>query len=164
MVFGSVHGLAHVGLLPTPSVRWVAVDIAVDERWVDFCESAMRHGLRSCWSTPILDADRGEVLGTFAVYHASPWRPTRTAMDLVNRFTYTAAIAIGTHALFSQLQESESRFRSAFTGAAVGMAVTDVGWNLASDQPCVDADAWLLGDRAEDLVISSKLQMLKSSR
>ena len=115
----------------------VAVDIAVDERWVDFCESAMRHGLRSCWSTPILDADRGEVLGTFAVYHASPWRPTRTAMDLVNRFTYTAAIAIGTHALFSQLQESESRFRSAFTGAAVGMAVTDVDGTLLQTNPAL---------------------------
>lgn len=101
----------------------VAVDIAHDHRWVDYRAVAMQYGLRSCWSTPILDAERGEVLGTFAVYHPQPWLPTPSANDLVERFTYTAAIAIGTHNLFSRLVESESRFRSAFVGAGVGMAL-----------------------------------------
>lgn len=117
----------------------VAVDIATDYRWAVFRTLAIRHGLRSCWSTPILDADRGEVLGTFAVYHSKPWKPTPIAIELVNRFTYTASIAIGTYMLFSRLQESESRFRSAFIGAAVGMAVMDMDGVLLQTNPALIA-------------------------
>lgn len=101
----------------------VAVDIAADPRWADFREVALRHNLRACWSTPIMDAAGRDVLGTFAVYHDRPWEPAAADVELVGRFTHTAAIAIGTHTLFSRLTESESRFRSAFEGAEVGMAL-----------------------------------------
>ena len=42
-------------------------DIAIDPLWADYRELAAAHGLRSCWSTPII-SHRGAVLGTFAMY------------------------------------------------------------------------------------------------
>ena len=52
----------------------VAEDITIDARWDGFRELATPHGLRSCWSSPI--RGRTGVLGTFAVYHDRPHRPT----------------------------------------------------------------------------------------
>ena len=33
----------------------IVEDIAADPLWADFCEVALRHDLRACWSTPIFD-------------------------------------------------------------------------------------------------------------
>ena len=77
----------------------VASDVTTDRNWVRFHGVATMHGLRSCWSTPIV-AEGGEVLGTFAVYTAKAWTPDRPAIRLVERFTYLAAIAIEHHRLF----------------------------------------------------------------
>ncbi|MGA9275529.1 GAF domain-containing sensor histidine kinase [Ilumatobacter sp.] len=77
----------------------IASDVTTDENWVQFRDLASAHGVRSCWSTPIV-AERGEVLGTFAVYTAGVWFPDETAVQLVERFTYLAAIAIEHHRLF----------------------------------------------------------------
>lgn len=132
----------------------VATDISTDDRWVDYRAVALQHGLRSCWSTPILDADGGQVLGTFAVYHDHPWLPTHEAAELVDRFTYIASIAIGTHTLFSRLQESESRFRSAFAGAGVGMAVMNLDGVLQEINPTLEA---MLGAQATGRYLSEFL-------
>lgn len=45
----------------------VVDDIASHPFWEEFRHLALPHGLRSCWSTPILTAG-GQVLGTFAIY------------------------------------------------------------------------------------------------
>ncbi len=101
----------------------VVADVATDERWADYRDHALPHGLRSCWSRPILDVDRGVVLGTFAVYHSEPWVPGPSATELVQRLTHVAAVAIGTAALHGQLVESEARFRSTFEAAGLGIAL-----------------------------------------
>ena len=71
----------------------IVEDIAVDPRWDDYRALAMPHGLRACWSTPILDAS-GHVLGTFAIYYRVPGRPTALHLELIQVATHTAAIAI----------------------------------------------------------------------
>jgi PAS domain S-box-containing protein len=103
----------------------ITSDISTDVRWIDFRAVALRHGLASCWSTPILDVDRGVVLGTFAVYHAASWVPDSAATELVQRLTHVAAVAIGTAELHEQLVESEARFRSTFETTGLGIALID---------------------------------------
>ena len=68
-------------------------DIANDPLWADFCELAEAHGLRACWSIPILTAGR-RVLGTFAMYHREPRQPTVRDLALVDLVTQTAALVI----------------------------------------------------------------------
>lgn len=68
-------------------------DIANDPLWVDFRELAAEHGLRACWSIPILTAGR-KVIGTFAMYHREPREPTVRDLALVDLVTQTAALII----------------------------------------------------------------------
>jgi diguanylate cyclase (GGDEF)-like protein len=68
-------------------------DIAADPLWRDYCDLAILHGLRSCWSTPIL-SHRGAVLGTFAMYSSDVREPTAAEIRLVDLATHIAGIAI----------------------------------------------------------------------
>ena len=68
-------------------------DIATDHLWADYKEIALAHGLRACWSIPILTRGR-KVLGTFAMYHREPREPTVRDLMLVDLITQTAALVI----------------------------------------------------------------------
>ena len=64
-----------------------------DPLWDDYRDLAAEHGLRSCWSTPIL-SHQGAVLGTFAMYAKEPREPTDAELSLINVATRIAGIAI----------------------------------------------------------------------
>ncbi len=135
----------------------VAADVTTDENWIQFRDMATEHGLRSCWSTPIVAAGDGEVLGTFAVYKASVWMPDQAAIKLVQRFTYLAAVAIEHHRLFGALAESESRFRSAFEGATAGLALVNLDGSILKVNPSLlsmvaGSESALLSSNLLDLV------------
>jgi GAF domain-containing protein len=68
-------------------------DIATDPLWAAYRDYALPHGLRSCWSTPIRNAD-GEVMGTFAVYNRSLSGPTRDELNAIAMITDNVAQAI----------------------------------------------------------------------
>ena len=71
----------------------IVADVATDPLWVDFRDLALAHGLRSCWSTPILSS-AGGVLGTFATYYLEPRSPTAEERNVMDRFTQIASIAL----------------------------------------------------------------------
>jgi diguanylate cyclase (GGDEF)-like protein len=71
----------------------VVTDIQADPLWADFRDLAAQHGLRSCWSAPILTPE-GAVLGTFAMYSAAVRAPTTPDMQMIDLGTRIAGIAI----------------------------------------------------------------------
>ncbi|MGQ0845957.1 MAG: sensor histidine kinase [Sporichthyaceae bacterium] len=73
--------------------RVVTADIVGDARWDGFRQVGLDAGIRACWSTPIVGG-RGELLGTFALYHDQPHIPADGELSLVDRCTHLAAIAI----------------------------------------------------------------------
>ena len=95
----AIHGTeigACVGSCGTAAFLGAAVyvsDIATDPLWADFKELALSHGLRACWSIPILTRGR-DVIGTFAMYHREPREPTFRDLMLVDLITQTAALVI----------------------------------------------------------------------
>jgi GAF domain-containing protein len=92
---GSVIGPA-AGSCGTAAYRKVPVivsDIARDPLWADYRDLALPHGLRACWSTPILASD-GRVLGTFAIYAREPGRPTPQQESIIQQLTELSSIAI----------------------------------------------------------------------
>ncbi|HEX4090705.1 MAG TPA: GAF domain-containing sensor histidine kinase [Trebonia sp.] len=102
----------------------IAADIRVDPRWRRFRELAEPHGMRSCWSTPILGL--AGIVGTFAVYHDQPHHPSVRERRLVDRFTHLASVAIDHAELFRARLEAEvarsaaeqaSRAKSEFVAA-----------------------------------------------
>ena len=87
---------ACVGSCGTAAFLGAAVyvsDIANDPLWADFKDLALEHGLRACWSIPILTRGR-QVIGTFAMYHREPREPTVRDLMLVDLVTQTAALVI----------------------------------------------------------------------
>jgi signal transduction histidine kinase len=68
-------------------------DIAQDPLWAGIRELALPHGLRACWSTPLI-AGSGQVLGTFAMYYRQPRLPTPDDLHLIRLVTRTAILAI----------------------------------------------------------------------
>jgi hypothetical protein len=79
-------------------------DIAEDPLWADYKQLALPHGLRACWSIPILTRGR-KVLGTFAMYHREPREPTVRDLALVDLITQTAALVIDRERAHNALRE-----------------------------------------------------------
>lgn len=115
-------GAGSCGTSAALNVPVVAADVHTDLRWADYRVAADAAGLRSCWSTPIEGRD-GLPVGTFAVYHPHPHRPTRREQLLVDRFTHLASVAIAHAGLIGELVESEERFRRSFDDNSLGMAI-----------------------------------------
>ncbi len=126
----AIDGLAigpAVGSCGTAAYRREPVyvaDIASDPLWAPYTELALSHGLRACWSSPILSCT-DEVLGTFAMYYLQPRHPAPRDLRTVDIVTRTVAIAIEQSRAEQALRESEQRFRGTFENAAVGIVHTD---------------------------------------
>jgi CheY-like chemotaxis protein len=71
----------------------IVSDIATDPLWANYRDLALPHGLRACWSTPVLASD-GRLLGTFAIYSREPRSPTPQQQNIIEQITDLASIAI----------------------------------------------------------------------
>ena len=112
--------------------RVVVNDIATDPLWSDFAELALSHGLRACWSVPLISAAErgGEVLGTFAVYHREPWVPRAEDEDILVRAAHLSTLAIQRDRNQEALRESEVRFRMVVEQAADAIFIHDLEGRL----------------------------------
>jgi PAS domain S-box-containing protein len=123
---GSIIGPC-VGSCGTAAYRAKPVivsDIASDPLWADFRDLALGHGLRACWSTPILSS-AGRVLGTFAIYYREPRSPTPQEHDLIEQITHLASIAV-------EREQAEEALRQAQADLAHVSRVTTMGELTAS--------------------------------
>jgi len=71
----------------------VVSDVLSDPLWEGFRSLIAPHGLRSCWSTPILSHQR-EVFGAFALYSREVRKPTKRELRLMELPSRLAGIAI----------------------------------------------------------------------
>src|SRR3990172_642299 len=89
----------------------IVSDIAGDPLWADVRDLALSHGLRACWSTPIL-ASNGAVLGTMALYYREPREPNAQNLELIERVTQIAGIAIDRRLADEALRLREREFKA----------------------------------------------------
>jgi len=87
-------------------------DLASDPLWAAYQQLASPHGLRSCWSTPIFDAQR-KVLGTFAAYRRLPGLPDERHRQSISMVTHTAAICISHHQVAAERERAVVREQQA---------------------------------------------------
>lgn len=112
----------------------VVSDIASDPLWEAFKDLAASHGLRACWSTPIISS-RGQVLGTFALYYRKPTIPDEQDRLIVQLLTRTCALAIEQSAADRRLEETQERLRCVSRCSPIGIFTTDIQGALTSVNP-----------------------------
>ena len=90
----------------------IAADVASDTRWdtYEWRTLAMEHGLRACWSTPILSSD-DTVLGAFAIYSREPGSPSAYHQHLIGQITHLATVAIEHKHREEKLRQDERELR-----------------------------------------------------
>ena len=113
----------------------VARDLAEDPRWTDYKALALGHGLRACWSTPIL-ASQGAVLGTFALYYPEPREPSPQDREVVTLLANTAAVVIERQREMRErkraeegLRDARARLEAALGAGAIGTFRWDIRTN-----------------------------------
>jgi len=112
----------------------VVTDIANDPLWDDYREPALQHGLRACFSVPVLslkDADgETDVLGTFAVYSHEVTAGSRILHDVMQQVAKIAGISLTQFRTNQAIRDSESRLELALMASGTGVWE----WNLQTDQ------------------------------
>jgi PAS domain S-box-containing protein len=84
----------------------IVEDIASDSLWSTYCDLALSHSLRACWSIPV--SPQGKVIATFAMYYRKPRRPTEFDQEFVDEITHLAGVAIQHKLAQEKLQRSEA--------------------------------------------------------
>lgn len=122
------EGVGSCGTAASRRTPVYATDIATDPLWVDFRDLARQHGLRACWSSPILAID-GTLLGTFATYYDEPRRPEPDDIEVIASVTQTAALAIDRSRSDAERRANEIRLRMAVEAGQIGEWELDLRTN-----------------------------------
>lgn len=115
----------------------VVADILEDPLWEAYRDVAKPHGLRACWSTPIL-AHSGKALGSFAMYYREPRRPTQAETRALHLATHLAGIAMERKLTHEQLRRSEAYLAEAQKLTHTGSWV----WDGAETRALYLSDEW----------------------
>ena len=94
--------------------------IAESPNWRGYRELALAHGLKACWSTPILGDDQA-LLGTFALYRKEEGLPEPRHLSLIEVAAHTAAIGISQARRQHAIRDLADRLDIALTGAKLGV-------------------------------------------
>jgi PAS domain S-box-containing protein len=125
----------------------VVSDIATDPLWEDYRALALPHGLRACWSSPILDA-AGEVFATFALYRRQPGVAGDEETEMVALATDLISVAMGRDHTAAALRRSEEQHRALVTHIPAVTWLADAERKVAFVSPNA---AQITGFGAEEL-------------
>ena len=98
----------------------IVEDVEQSDLWTKYAPIALSHGLRACWSVPIVD-DARALLGTLALYYRERRAPSAHEIDLIQFASSLAAFAIQRHRDAERLRTSEARLESAVRGTGIGL-------------------------------------------
>ncbi len=115
-------GVGSCGTAAFTGQRVVVEDIASHPYWAPYVTLAAQAGLGSCWSQPIVSA-ASEVLGTFAIYHATRFAPSASDIYIIEQSARLASIAIERKRMEMQVQFVA--FHDALTGLPNRMLLHD---------------------------------------
>ncbi|MEW6990240.1 EAL domain-containing protein [Colwelliaceae bacterium 6441] len=113
-------GVGSCGTAAFSNERVIVEDIQSHPYWTLYKELANKATLGACWSEPIRSS-KGEVLGTFAIYHHQANKPSSANIIVIEQAAHLASIAIEKTKIKSILQSSEERYTLAMKGTQEGL-------------------------------------------
>jgi GAF domain-containing protein len=148
----------------------IVSDIATDPLWEvpEHRASALRHGLRASWSSPIVSS-KGKVLGTFCMYYRTPRSPDSHDLGLIERATHLARVVIERKQAEEALRASEQVARGQVEALSYSLDVLAtapapdkfLGQMLSTIGRLLDAQSvvfWLLDEASDRLVFRGAAQ------
>jgi len=130
----------------------VVSDIATDPLWEvpEHRASALKHGLRASWSSPVLSS-KGKVLGTFCMYYREPRSPEAQDLELIKSATHIVGVAIERDRAKQALRRSEAYLTEAQRLSHTG----SFGWNVPTDEHFWSDETF----RIFEFALSSKISL-----
>jgi PAS domain S-box-containing protein len=131
----------------------IVADIATDPLWdvPEHRAAALSHGLRASWSNPILSSER-KVLGTFCIYERATRSPNSHDLEVIEKATYLARVAIERDRAEAALRTSEEKYRDLINASPDAICVLDADSKFVLANP---AGVELAGRPEEELIGSS---------
>ena len=130
-------------------------DIETDPLWEGYVGLAREHGLRACWSYPIVNKDQ-HVLGTFALYSRVPRAPDDRVRALMERAAHVAGIVVERRSLDDELRALADRVDAAREDERTQIA-RDIHDQLGQALTVLKLDLGWLQRRIDDPVLDKKL-------
>ena len=125
------------GVCGTAAARrapFVVADIDTDPAFTAYLPVTQRFGLRAAWSHPFFDT-RGRLLGTAAMYAATPRRPTRTETEVAVFAATLAGVMVERSRNLDALNEREAQLRLIFENEPECVKVLDRDGHLLEMNP-----------------------------
>lgn len=85
----------------------IVTDITHDKKWDNFRHLALPHGLRACWSFPIIDSN-GTVMAAFAIYYKTEKTPGKEELDIIERSSNILRIVLENRLFGDRMAEMAS--------------------------------------------------------
>jgi len=133
----------------------IVEDIASDPLWADYKAVALPHGLRACWSEPVM-GENGKVLGTFAMYFDQPGTPSEEELNEIRGGAGLVAIVMEREIRDAMLH----KLSQAIDHAGSSMLITNGDGVIEYVNPAFTA---LTGYSAEE-AIGNTPRLLKSGK
>lgn len=118
-------GVGSCGTAAFTNERVIVDNIQTHPYWTPYKTLAAQARLASCWSEPI-QSTKGNVLGTFAIYHQNVHSPTEADLSLIEQTADLVSIAI-------EKKQSEDKLKlaaSVFSHAREGIIISDANNNI----------------------------------
>jgi PAS domain S-box-containing protein len=155
------------GLAVSSKAQVISADIERDTRWDEsWNRHARSHGLRSCWSTPIVSAEQ-RVLGTFAIYRTEPGDPTPEQRALIEQFTHLASVVIGRRRSEEALEAAQAELSHVTRVTTLGELAASIAHEVNQPLAAMVADAsaclnWLAAEPCDLEKVRESLQAIVS--
>lgn len=116
----------------------ISADVTADPAWQPFVNWVTDYGVRSAWSTPLIDRD-GAVLGTFALYGASTGAPDDAAVATVDRLGHLATLVLARDRVQRALTATVQNLAGLVDASPAAMVAIDTvgvvrSWNRAAER------------------------------
>ena len=106
----------------------ISEDIATDPSHLVYHEAARKHGIKSCWSVPVLDKE-GEPLAVITFFYTIHHKPSDSMIGRIESMCHLIRLAIEKHKASEDLFQTNEKFKSA--AAATNDAIWD--WDIIND-------------------------------